>query len=250
MKHVVITGAGTGIGRAIAQEMTGEKVALSLLGRRLEPLEETSSVCHGHTRVYRCDIRDAAAVQAVFAQLAADQGPVHALVANAGIGGANLPGPADRFTDLVATNLTGTYHCLRAAQAHLEAGPASRHFVVIASILARIGVAGYTGYCASKAALLGLTRALAMELAPENVQVNAVCPGWVNTAMAHEGLEGMASALGVSKADALTMAMSDVPLGRMSQPVDIARFVGWLCSDAARGVTGQGLDINNGAFMM
>ncbi|NUP98114.1 MAG: SDR family oxidoreductase, partial [Planctomycetaceae bacterium] len=121
--------------------------------------------------------------------------------------------------------------------------------VVVASILARIGVGGYTGYCASKAGLLGLVRALAAELAGRNVQVNAVCPGWVETDMAREGLEGMAHALGKSFDEARAIALSAVPMGRMSQPEDVARLVRWLASDEARGVTGQALDINNGAWM-
>jgi NAD(P)-dependent dehydrogenase (short-subunit alcohol dehydrogenase family) len=174
---------------------------------------------------------------------------VFALVANAGIGGPNEPGPKDRFEDLVATNLSGTYACLRAAQRHLAAGPDARHLVVIASVLARIGVGGYTGYCASKAGLLGLVRALAVELAPHNVQVNAVCPGWVDTEMAREGLRGMASAMGASLDEAKRTAMSAVPLGRMSRPEDVAGMVAWLVSPDARGVTGQGLDMNGGAFM-
>jgi len=121
--------------------------------------------------------------------------------------------------------------------------------VAISSILSRIGVPGYTGYCASKAGLLGLVRALAMELAPANVQVNAVCPGWVDTAMAREGLEGMARAMRTTPEEARAVAMQDVPLGRMSSPEDVAGLVAWLLSPDARGVTGQALDMNNGAFM-
>jgi NAD(P)-dependent dehydrogenase (short-subunit alcohol dehydrogenase family) len=121
--------------------------------------------------------------------------------------------------------------------------------VVEYSILARIGVPGYTGYCASKAGLLGLVRALAMELAPREVQVNAVCPGWVDTDMAWEGIDGMAAGLGTTRAEALAAAMADVPLGRMSRPEDVAGLVSWLLSPDARGVTGQALDMNNGAWM-
>jgi NAD(P)-dependent dehydrogenase (short-subunit alcohol dehydrogenase family) len=172
------------------------------------------------------------------------------MVANSGIGGANHPGPEDRFDDLVATNLNGTYYCLRAAQAHLAPGPKTRHMVVISSILGRFGVAAYTGYCASKTGLLGLVRALSLELAGDEVQVNALCPGWVDTAMAREGIENMARAMGLSYEDALAEAMKPVPLGRMSTPEEIANVVAWLASDQARGVTGQAIDVNNGAFMV
>ena len=176
-------------------------------------------------------------------------GPIYGLVAVSGLGGPNADGSGDRFHDLVATNLSGTYASVRAAERHLAPGPDTRHVLVIASVLARIGVAGYTGYCASKAGLLGLVRALAMELAPANVQVNAVCPGWVETDMARTGLEGMARALSVARDEARRIALSAVPLGRMSQPAEIAGVVAWLLSPDARGTTGQAIDVNGGAWM-
>ena len=108
----------------------------------------------------------------------------------------------------------------------------------------------YTGYCASKTGILGLVRALAAELAGDNVQVNAVCPGWVDTEMAWDGIEGMAKGMQVSKDEAYAAAMSAVPMGRMSKPEDVAGLVSWLASSESRGVTGQGLDMNGGAYMI
>ena len=252
-RHIVVTGAGTGIGRAIALRLASEGADLSLLARDVSRLEQTAEAAErlGAQRIEfaACDVRDRAQVDARFAELAARLGPVHALVANAGLGGPNEAGAGDRFDDLVATNLTGTYNCLRAAQRVLAPEPGPRHLVVVSSILARIGVAGYTGYCASKAALLGLVRALAMELAPDRIQVNAVCPGWVDTAMAREGLEGMARALDITFEEAREQALRDVPLGRMSRPEEIAGAVSWLLGPDARGATGQGFDINGGAWM-
>jgi NAD(P)-dependent dehydrogenase (short-subunit alcohol dehydrogenase family) len=251
--HVAVTGAGTGIGQSMAHRLAAEGAKLSIFARDRKRLEATARdvVAKGGAAplVLELDIRDSSAVDRRFAEAAAKLGPVHALVANSGIGGPNGPGSPDRFDDLVATNLSGTYACLRAAERHLAPGPSARHLVAVSSILARIGVAGYTGYCASKAGILGLVRALAMELAPANVQVNAVCPGWVDTAMAHEGIEGMAKAMGTTKEKARAIAMQDVPLGRMSAPEDVAGLVAWLLSPDARGVTGQALDMNNGAFM-
>jgi len=231
--HVVVTGAGTGIGRAIATRLVAEGARVSALARDASRLD----VGEG----YACDIRDPGQVEAVFDRI----GPLDALVANAGIGGPNEEGPGDRFEDLVATNLTGTYRCVRAAQ---RGG--ARHVVVISSILARIGVPGYTGYCASKAGLLGLVRSFAAELGPEGVQVNAICPGWVNTDMAWEGIDGFADAIGGTREEAYAEAMKAVPLGRMSEPEDVAGTVRWLLSPDARGVTGQAIDQNGGAFML
>ena len=119
---------------------------------------------------------------------------------------------------------------------------------MLSSILARIAVPGYTGYSASKAGLLGLVRSFAAELAPDDVQVNAICPGWVETDMAWNGLDAIAASTGGTRDDAYHDAMREVPLGRMSQPEDVAGTVAWLLSPDARGVTGQAIDQNGGAW--
>ena len=108
---------------------------------------------------------------------------------------------------------------------------------------------GYSAYCASKAGLLGLTRSFAAELSSEKILVNALCPGWVNTDMAQEGIEGFADALKITKEQAYQEAMKQVPLGKMSEPEEIAQFVGYLLSEHQTSLTGQTIDINNGALM-
>ena len=246
-RHVVVTGGGRGIGRAIAERLAEEGAELTLLARKIEALQQVASALDATAAA--CDIRDRAQVDRAFAAAAADRGPIHALIANSGLGGPNEDGREDRFDDLVATNLSGTYYCTRAALRHLAPGPEARHFVVLSSILARIPVAGYTGYSASKAGLLGLVRSLAAELGPQNVQVNAICPGWVNTDMAWSGLDGIADAIDGTRDDAYRDAMKEVPLGRMGEPADVAGTVAWLLSEDARGVTGQAIDQNGGAWM-
>lgn len=242
--HVVVTGASSGIGRAIALRLLADGAKVTALARRAELLASLDGVLG-----IPCDVSDRAAVDAAFARAAGENGPLFGVVAAAGIGGANAPGEGDRFDEIVATNLTGAYNSLRAAERHLAPGPDRRYFILIASVLARFGVPGYTGYCASKAALLGLTRAMALELAPKGVLVNAICPGWVDTDMAWSGIEGMAAAMGVSREEAHRRAMSAVPLGRMGTPEEIAGIVAWLMSPAASCVTGQGIDVNGGAWM-
>jgi len=254
-RHVLVTGGGTGIGAAIAARLAAEGACLTLLARDAVRLEAVAGGLEGagegaHSTA-SCDVRDRDAVQAALAAAVGERGPLYACVANAGIGGPNSSSDAggDRWDDIVSTNLSGTYHTLSAARDHLLPRGEARHLVVISSILARIGVPGYSGYCASKAGLLGLMRSMAAELAADEVQVNAVCPGWVNTSMATEGLEGMAQAMGTDVDGARAVAMSDVPMGRMSEPADVAGLVAWLISKDARGVTGQALDMNGGAFM-
>jgi NAD(P)-dependent dehydrogenase (short-subunit alcohol dehydrogenase family) len=170
--------------------------------------------------------------------------PLDGLVANAGVGGGNEPGESDRFDEILQTNLYGTYWCARAAEPLLADGG---RIVITSSILSRIGVAGYTGYCASKAGLLGLTRALAAELAPRRIQVNAICPGWVDTDMTRLGLSLFE---GLTEEEAWDVAKQEVPLRRMSAPSEIAGAVAWLLSEDSVGVTGQAIDQNNGAFMI
>lgn len=252
-RHVVVTGAGTGIGQAIALRLAREGATVSLFGRRIERLQETAGLIRAAGArpafLQSCDIDDAASVDAAFAAAAHAEGPVDVLCANAGIGGPNEVGAADRYVALIQTNLIGTYHCVRAAQRHLALGPTARHIVVTASILGRFGVPGYTGYCASKTGLIGLVRALALELAQDNVLVNAICPGWVATDMAWEGIEGMAKGMGITREQAYAQAMAAVPLGRMGRPEEIAGMVAWLVSEDGNGVTGQAIDQNGGAWM-
>ena len=232
-KHAVVTGAGTGIGRAIAQRLASEGARLTLVARDESRLRDVAPGASTRS----LDIRDRDAVFAAFEE------PLDILVANAGIGGENKPGDGDRWDDIVATNLSGTYWCCRAAEPLLADGG---RIIVTSSILARIGVSGYTAYCASKAGLLGLVRAYAAELAPRKIQVNAVCPGWVNTDMAWDGLSDWP---GKTADEAWAIAVNEVPLRRMSEPGEIAATVAWLASDDALGVTGQAIDHNNGAFM-
>ncbi|KAA3605102.1 MAG: SDR family NAD(P)-dependent oxidoreductase [Planctomycetota bacterium] len=251
-RHVVITGAGSGIGRAIALRLAAEGAQLTLLARRLEKLEETAAQVQAHGarfHVGSCDIRQSEQVHACFDQAAKALGPIHGLVANSGIGGPNRPGPEDRFYDLIQTNLIGTYETMRAAQKHLADPPEPRHLLAVSSVLGRFGVPGYTGYCASKTGLLGLVRSLALELAPQHVQVNAVCPGWVDTEMAQAGIEDMARVMGMPFELAHQTAMQMVPMGRMNTPEEVAGLVSYLLSPDAAGITGQGLDMNGGSWM-
>jgi NAD(P)-dependent dehydrogenase (short-subunit alcohol dehydrogenase family) len=105
-------------------------------------------------------------------------------------------------------------------------------------------------YTAAKGGVVALTRSFAAGMAPDGVRVNAICPGWVNTDMAWQGIDGFAEAIGGTREEAYAEAMKAVPLGRMSEPEDIAGTVRWLLSPDARGVTGQAIDQNGGAFML
>jgi len=249
-KHVVVTGAGTGIGRAIALRLARDGASVTLLAWDEERLRETASRIDGTTHLEICDVRERPRVDRAFSRAADALGPIHGLVTCSAIGGPNGEDDegGDRFEDIVATNLHGTYYCVRAALRHLAPGPGPRHVVVFSSILARIAVPGYTGYSASKAGLLGLMRSFAAELAPQGIQVNALCPGWVDTDMAWLGLDAAARAAGGTREDAYREAMRAVPAGRMGQPEEIAGTVAWLMSPDAGGVVGAAIDHNGGGW--
>ena len=247
---VLITGAGSGIGRAIAQCLSKNNYSIILLGRVMDNLLETKKSLDspGDHQCISCDIRISEDIAKTLKTIKINS--LYALIANAGVGGENDYSSNDRWQEIIDTNLTGTYNTICESLPYLKKNKASfKKIVILSSILARLGVPGYSAYCASKAGLLGLTRSFANELAQEKILVNALCPGWVNTTMAHEGLQTFSEVLKVSKEEALRQAMKEVPLGKMSQPDEIAQFVAFLISRAQTSMTGQTLDINNGAMM-
>lgn len=249
---VLVSGAGSGIGRAMAREFASRGATVVLVGRRREALEETREGLAEPSRhvVIEADVRDPAALRRGFLAARLDSLDVRAVVANAGKGGENRYGEGDAWKEIVSTNLDGTYVFVNEALPALRASRAPvKHVLVTASILARIGVPGYAAYCASKAGLLGLVRAWAAEFAHEGILVNALCPGWVDTAMARSGIEAFAKATGTGYDQALRGAMERVPMGRMASPEEIAAFAAFLVSPLQSSMTGQGLDVNNGAWM-
>ena len=249
-KTVLITGAGSGIGRAIAQCLAKNDYSLVLLGRNQDNLEITKKSLESADKhqYISCDIRSPKDI--INALQKSKIKSLYALIANAGVGGENNYSSDDRWQKIIDTNLTGTYNTIQESLPYLKKNKAPfKKIVILSSVLARLGVPGYSAYCASKAGLLGLTRSLAIELAQDKILVNALCPGWVDTTMAHEGLRAFSEALKISKEEALKKAMNDVPLGKMSKSDEIAQLIAFLISDAQVSITGQTLDINNGAMM-
>ena len=245
--NYLITGAGSGIGKAIAEILSNYGHHCFLLGRNEAALQNTfTTLAKGNHTILVADITDKNLLQKIsnqFPDLVLD-----GIIANAGVGGENNFGENDRWNEIIDTNLTGTYltvqHFLPALQ---KSKNPFKQIVITSSILARLGVANYSAYCASKAGLLGLMRSWAVQFAPDNILVNAICPGWVNTSMAQQGLQGIADGIGITKNEFYDIAMQAVPLKKMSEPEEIAALVSYLITQTS--ITGQAIDINNGAIM-
>lgn len=252
-KVAIVTGAGRGMGKAIAERFAAEGARVALTGRTRADLDRVAQGIEkrgGRATCHVLDVRDIDAVEKTVNEIASAAGALHVLVNNAGISG---PTPLsavtrERWRDILATNLDGAYFAARAAIGRMKDHDGGR-VINIASIGAQVAFPGWTAYCASKSALVGVTRCLAMEVANRGITVNAILPGWVKTAMADAGVESIARDMGKSVAETLPILMSAVPLGRMSEPDEVAEMAVHLASDAGRGITGSSLVISNGAYM-
>ncbi len=245
-KTYIISGAGSGIGKAIVEQLAADGNTCILLGRDETKLKHVLSTLSGNHMVISADIRSIESLQQASAHLKNQK--IDGIIANAGIGGENQWGEKDRWNDILSTNLTGTYKLVNSFLPQLKLSASSyKHILITSSVLARLGVANYSAYCASKAGLLGLMRSWAIQFAPDNILVNAICPGWVDTDMAQQGLQGIADDIGITKDEFYNVAMQSVPLRKMSQPQEIADLVSYLLKQQS--ITGQALDINGGAVM-
>lgn len=245
--NYLITGAGSGIGRAITVLLAANGHSCFLLGRNENNLKETLALLPDNKhQIFLADITDATAIGNLLKKN--DDLVLDGIIANAGIGGENNFGKNDRWNDIINTNLTGTYLTVQYFLPALKRSKNNyKQIVITSSVLARLGVANYSAYCASKAGLLGLMRSWAVEYAPQNILVNAICPGWVNTDMAQNGLQGIADGIGITKSDFFNIAMQSVPLKKMSEPKEVAALVQYLINQTS--ITGQTIDINAGSIM-
>jgi 3-oxoacyl-[acyl-carrier protein] reductase len=238
-----VTGASKGIGRAIAVELgrLGRRVACGYGGdgagaKETQRLVETAG---GEALLVSADVADAAAVDGAFSEIEAAWGPVEILVNNAGV---TRDGLVARMTDdqwdtVIDTNLGGAFHTIRRASAKMMRARFGR-IVNVSSVSGQAGTPGQANYSAAKAGLLGLSRAVARELAPRGVTCNVVAPGPIVTAMTDAMAPEWHSAI-----------QATVPLGRLGEPEEVAAVVGFLCSDIAGYVTGALVPVDGGLGM-
>jgi NAD(P)-dependent dehydrogenase (short-subunit alcohol dehydrogenase family) len=242
----LVTGAGRGIGRAVAEQLSRDGFRIALTARSASELAEVASTCVGPTLQLRADITDSAAVDTLFTAIEAAWGPVEVLVANAGAGhSARVEKTSDadwqRMLDL---NVTAPFRCMRRAIPAMRSAGYGR-IVVVASVAARIGEPYIAAYTASKHGVLGLVRSAAAELASTGITVNAVCPGYVDTAMTAATVAGIVAASGRSADQARQALERKQPIGRLITPEEVAAAVSFCVANPA--LTGQGINIDGGA---
>ena len=241
-KVALVTGASQGIGRdtALALAEAGAKVALAARNEeKLTALAGEIAAAGGTALAVRMDVADAEQVKAGFKQVIEKFGRLDILVNNAAItrDGLSMRMKADDWDAVIRTNLTGAHLCIQQALATMMRARAGR-IINIASIVAQMGNAGQANYVAAKAGLIGLTKAIAIEIASRNVTVNAVAPGFIETPMT--------DVLGDEVKEELK---TRIPLGRMGTARDVASAIVFLASDEAAYITGHVLDVNGGMYL-
>ena len=244
-RHALITGGGTGIGAAAAAHLNSAGAKLSLLGRRLEPLEAVAKNYGG--AAIGCDVTDAGQISLAFDDARAANGPIDLLIVNAGIAES---APFHKMTSeswnrIIATNLTAAFECARAAIGDLLSSDNGR-LVFVASVASLRGVPYAAHYAASKHGLLGLMRSLAAEYAKTNLTVNAVCPGYVDTPMTDLSVERVAKITGRSEKDSRSAITNMNASGRLVDPQAIGNIIAMLCLPLSRDINGAAVTIDGG----
>lgn len=240
-KHIIITGASTGIGRATAIMLGNRGAKVSLIARSKENLASAVMEIGAGTRAYSADVADREALAAAFDAAITEQGQPDGLFANAGFGGEFAPFSAfsdENWDSLIATNLTSVFASIR----HVIGGMMARKsgsIVVTGSLASERGMPMNAGYVASKHAVLGLARAAAVEVAPHNVRVNCLIPGFIETPL-------LDSIPGGATPEALAAMGRNVPQGRVGQPEECAALACFLLSDAASHITAQAIAVDGG----
>jgi len=242
-KVAVVTGGSRGIGRAICLQFAekGAKVVINYVSRS-EAAEETKALVEamgGECVVVKFDVSKTSEVQEAFKAITAECGRIDILVCNAGVtrDGLLATMKEEAWDQVMAVNLKGAFNCIKAGCRPMMKQRWGR-IVIITSVVGFAGNAGQANYSAAKAGLVGLTRSSAREFASRGITVNCVAPGYIDTDMTSELPEAVKEKI-----------LSEIPLGILGEPEDIAKAVTYLASDDARYVTGQAIHVNGGMFM-
>ena len=258
-RHALITGAGSGIGAAVALALAQQGCRLTLAGRSHDKLQHQAEALRAKVPdvavlLASMDITDPFAVQAAVQQAQAQLGPVNILVNNAGQAQSQpfVRTDAALWQQMLDVNLSGTFHVTQAVlpgmldAAAESGGGLPGRIVNIASTAGLMGYAYVSAYVAAKHGVVGLTRALALELARKNITVNALCPGYTETEIVQEAVRNIVAKTGQTEAQARQALAARNPQQRLVLPAEVAQSVVWLCSPGSEAINGQAIAIDGG----
>lgn len=249
-QHALVTGGGRGIGAAIASALVESGYKVTITGRDAARLAEFAQSLGENCQALSMDVADRASVESAFAVARQTWGAIDLLVNNAGQAESAPFHKMDDalFARMLAVNLTGVYLCTQVALTDMLAAQRGR----IVNVASTAGLRGYTyvsAYVAAKHGVIGLTRALALELATKGITVNAVCPGYTETDIVKDAVTNIMTKTGRSEEEARAELAKSNPQGRLVQPHEVANAVLWLAGNGSASITGQAIAVAGGEVM-
>lgn len=247
-RHAVVTGGARGIGAAVTRMLAAHGAKVTMLGRSADP--DPDLAANPQLQYIQADVSAPATLPGAFAAARSAFGPIHILVNNAGQARSApfLKTDVALWRSMIEVNLEGAFHCIHAVLPNMLESKWGR----IVNVASTAGLTGYryvSAYCAAKHGLVGLTRSLALEVATQGVTVNAVCPGYTETEILEQTIEGIVAKTGRTQEQAREILSTQNPQKKFIQPEEVANAVAWLCLPGSEAITGQSIAVAGGEVM-